>query len=320
MANDLLPIESVNALELFSSPSNMQVMLDKITEMAGTLSPDTSTAAGRKEIASTAYAVARTKTTIDDAGKTLVAEWKKRSGEVDACRKMARDYLDDLRDKTRLPLTEWEQAEEAMRQAEIDAEAARIAEIEAARIAEIERREAAIREAEEKLQHAKWEEEERQKAIEAAQRQQERDEAIRDKARADAEQAAEDAIEAARMAEVRAIARAAAAAEEARAEAARVARAHEDAIETARVDQERAVREAEQRERDRAAAELEAQENARLRTLAEEARRAADIEHRRAVNRQILTAMEALDVPTTCAKLVISLIASGKIKNVSINY
>ena len=62
------------------------------------------------------------------------------------------------------------------------------------------------------------------------------------------------------------------------------------------------------------------QEKARLRMLAEEAERAADIEHRRIVNRQILTAMEALDVPTTCAKLVISLIASGKIKNVSINY
>ena len=106
MANDLLPIESVNAIELFSSPINMQVMLDKITEMAGSLSPDTSTAAGRKEIASMAYAVARSKTTIDDAGKTLVAEWKKRSGEVDAGRKQARDYLDELRDKTRLPLTE----------------------------------------------------------------------------------------------------------------------------------------------------------------------------------------------------------------------
>jgi hypothetical protein len=320
MANDLLPIESVNALELFSSPSNMQVMLDKITEMAGTLSPDTSTAAGRKEIASTAYAVARTKTTIDDAGKTLVAEWKKRSGEVDACRKMARDYLDDLRDKTRLPLTEWEQAEEAKRQAEIDAEAARVAEIEAARIAEIERREAAIREAEERIAEAERVERARVEAIEAARVQQERDEAIRAKARADAEKAAAEAIEAARMAEARAIARAAAAEEEALAEAARIARAREDAIESARVSQERAVRKAEQRERDRAEAEREAQEKARLRMLAEEAERAADIEHRRIVHHQILADMEAFDVPAACAKLVISLIASGKIKRVSINY
>lgn len=320
MANDLLPIESVNAIELFSSPTSMQVMLCTIATLAGKISPDTSTAAGRKEIASTAYAVARTKTTIDDAGKILAAEWKKRSGEVDACRKMARDYLDDLRDKTRLPLTEWEQAEEAKRQAEIDAEAARVAEIEAARIAEIERREAAIREAEERIAEAERVERARVEAIEAARVQQERDEAIRAKARADAEKAAAEAIEAARMAEARAIARAAAAEEEALAEAARIARAREDAIESARVSQERAVREAEQRERDRAAAELEAQENARLRTLAEEARRAADIEHRRSVNGGILACMEIYGIPTNYAKAVISLIAAGKINNISIKY
>ena len=99
-----------------------------------------------------------------------------------------------------------------------------------------------------------------------------------------------------------------------------MAKEHAEAIEAARVQRERAVREAEQRERDRAAAETEAHETARLRTLADEARRAADVEHRRAVNRQILTAMEAFDVPAACAKLVISLIASGKIKRVSINY
>lgn len=320
MANDLLPIESVNALELFSSSSNMQVMLDKITEMAGTLSPDTSTAAGRKEIASVAYAVARSKTTIDDAGKTLVAEWKKRSGEVDAVRKQARDYLDDLRDKTRAPLTEWEAVEEATRQDILAAEAERLAAIEAARIAEIERREAAIREAEERIAEAERVERTRVEAIESARVQQERDEAIRAKSRADAEQAAADAVDAARLHEARAVALAAAAAEEALAEAVRVARAHEDAIEAARVSQERAVRDAEQRERDRAAAEREAQEKARLRALAEEAERAADIEHRRSVNGGILAYLETYGIPTQYAKVMISLIASGKITNVSIKY
>ncbi|MDE1907630.1 MAG: hypothetical protein KGH75_14385, partial [Rhodospirillales bacterium] len=139
----LIPLESINAVEVFTGP-NLDELLAKIRQETATIVPDVSTAGGRKEIASLAYKVARSKTTIDEAGKSLVAEWKKKSAEVDASRKKARDYLDALKDEVRKPLDEWE-AEQARieRESAEKAEAERLAEFEAARI-EMERREAEI--------------------------------------------------------------------------------------------------------------------------------------------------------------------------------
>lgn len=75
--------------------------------------PDLSTDRGRKEIASLAYRIARTKTAIDDAGKALNEAARKKINEVDALRRIVRDQLDALRDEARAPLTAWEAAEEA---------------------------------------------------------------------------------------------------------------------------------------------------------------------------------------------------------------
>ena len=58
-----------------------------------------------------AYKVARSKTTLDDIGKELVAGWKDQAKEVDANRKLARETLDALKIKVRKPLTDWEEKE-----------------------------------------------------------------------------------------------------------------------------------------------------------------------------------------------------------------
>lgn len=75
------------------------------------LTPDTNK--GRSEIASLAHKVARSKTFLDNLGKDRVAEWKEKAKKVDAERKLLRDRLDELKDKVRQPLTEWEQKEQA---------------------------------------------------------------------------------------------------------------------------------------------------------------------------------------------------------------
>ena len=103
----LIPIETINAVEVFTGTA-LNELLEKIRAEVATIVPDVSTVAGRKDVASTAYKVARSKTAIDDAGKELVAEWKAKSAEVDASRKKARDYLDKLRDEVRAPLDNWE--------------------------------------------------------------------------------------------------------------------------------------------------------------------------------------------------------------------
>lgn len=66
--------------------------------------PDTSSEKGRKAIASFAYRIARTKTAIDDAGAEKVKD-------INATRKRMAAKLDELRDRARQPLTEWEEAD-----------------------------------------------------------------------------------------------------------------------------------------------------------------------------------------------------------------
>lgn len=74
---------------------------------------DISTPKGRREVASLAYKVARSKTALDDMGKALGADFKKKAAAIDADRRTVRDRLDALRDEVRKPLDEFEAAEAA---------------------------------------------------------------------------------------------------------------------------------------------------------------------------------------------------------------
>ena len=109
---DLIPIESVNSLELFVE-GGLDELLLAVREEATAFEPDASTNKGRTEIASRAYKVARSKTVIDEAGKDLVSGWKDKAKIVDQSRKKAREYLDTLKAEIREPLTAWEQQEAA---------------------------------------------------------------------------------------------------------------------------------------------------------------------------------------------------------------
>ena len=105
-------IESMNAVELFQGDS-MKALLDAITKETKSEIVDPSSEKGRGRIKSLAYKVARSKTAIDTLGKNLVSEWKEKSEEVDATRKTARDYLDELKLEVRQPVTDWEESEQA---------------------------------------------------------------------------------------------------------------------------------------------------------------------------------------------------------------
>ena len=108
-----LPIVIENPLTLFTG-DGLDELLDNIKKEVINITPDTSTDKGRKAIATLARKVASSKVAIDNAGKELVSEWKNKAKIVDASRKNARDYLDNLRDEIRQPLSDWE-AEEAIR-------------------------------------------------------------------------------------------------------------------------------------------------------------------------------------------------------------
>lgn len=106
----LLPEEKTQLLFVKSEVTDE--IIGKIEEEVKNFVPDLSTASSRKEIASFAYKIAQTKSKLDDIGKSLTEQEKKKIKLIDDERKRLRDRLDELKTEARRPLTEWEQAEE----------------------------------------------------------------------------------------------------------------------------------------------------------------------------------------------------------------
>lgn len=108
----LVSVEKINALDVFTS-EGVDPILEAINKEIERFDADVTTSKGRKEIASMANKIARTKTFLDGAGKELVSEWKEKAKIVDGSRKKIRDTLDKWKDGVRAPLTEWENNEKA---------------------------------------------------------------------------------------------------------------------------------------------------------------------------------------------------------------
>ena len=108
----------LDPIELFQ-PKIISGIVKVITSHVTEFEPDTTTAKGRKEIASFASKVSKSKTFLDGIGKELVGGWKAKAKVIDAERKTMRDALDDLKVTARKPLTDWEE-EQAAAEAIID--------------------------------------------------------------------------------------------------------------------------------------------------------------------------------------------------------
>jgi hypothetical protein len=102
-----------NALQVFQAANGLDPYLAKIREEIDGFIPDITTVKGRQAIASIAHSVARSKTTLDNIGKELVAELKDVPKKIDAERKRMRDLLDSWKDEVRKPLDDWQAAEDA---------------------------------------------------------------------------------------------------------------------------------------------------------------------------------------------------------------
>ena len=110
-----------SAIAVLFQPHGLDALLGRIRAEVEAHDADISTEKGRRAIASLAHKVARSKSTLDDLGKDLVAGLKAQTSAVDAERRRMRDELDDLKESCRRPLTEWENAEKARIQAHEDA-------------------------------------------------------------------------------------------------------------------------------------------------------------------------------------------------------
>jgi colicin import membrane protein len=354
--NELVAVEQIHAIDVFVD-RGLDPFLEQIEKEVRTaaVSLDISTEAGRKEIASLAYKVARSKTALDDLGKNLTEDWKAKSRAVDAERKRMRDKLDALKDEIRSPLTEWENKEKARlekheadiaeitnggtftlqswqnlsvevmrdRLKEIEADGAKDwQEFQARGKYAVDTAVAAIKTAIEKREHYDAEQAElaRLRKAEEERKQKEREERI----------AAESAARATAEAEAEAK-RKEEAAEETRLalvrekdEADRRAQAAEDAKKAA---EEKAVR-------DRIAAEAKAKRDAEAAAQAEReqieaerqaeadaaAKREADKKHRTKINNEALAALVASGLAEADARKAVEVIAKGQVPHVKIAY
>ncbi|CAM7900592.1 Cell envelope biogenesis protein TolA [Klebsiella michiganensis] len=329
---DLVVIEKNNAMAVFTNNDQLDPLIEAIEKEARSLVPDVTTKKGRDAIASMAHKVARSKTYIDNAGKDLVAELKALPKQIDESRRVVRERLDALKDEVRRPLTEWEaeqeriKAEEAMNamhaealemnikfdqelaakfeadhemallmDKDIDRERAdKAAEAERQRIA---REEEIARQAEEKAKREAAEKAQREIDAAAARER----EAILAKERAERER-----IEAQQRAEC-----------EQREAAERAEREKQAAVEAerrkAQEEADRIRREAEQREQARLAEEK--------RKADEQARREADVKHRKTVGTEIVKALLAnTSLSRDQAIEVLTAIKDGNIPHTGISY
>lgn len=329
---DLVVIEKKNAMAVFTNNDQLEPLIELIEKEARSLVPDVTTKKGRDAIASMAHKVARSKTYIDNAGKDLVAELKALPKQIDESRRVVRERLDGLKDEVRRPLTEWEaeqeriKAEEVMNALHVEALEMNI---------KFDQDLAAKFEADHEMALLMDKDIDRERADKAAEAERQRiarEEEIKrqaeEKAKREAAEKAQREIDAAAAREREAIL-AKERAERERIEAQqRAEREQREAAERAEREKQAAV-EAERRkaqeEADRIRREAEQREQARLaeekRKADEQARREADVKHRKAVGTEIVKAILANTSLTRDQAIeVLTAVKDGRIPHTGISY
>lgn len=109
---ELAIIENLTPAAVFTE-KKVDDFLTKLEEEVSKVKLDISTSAGREEVKSLAYKIARTKTTLDDAGKDMTESWRQQTSVVNEERRKIRERLDSLKEKVRKPLTEYEERAKA---------------------------------------------------------------------------------------------------------------------------------------------------------------------------------------------------------------
>lgn len=314
----LIKYEEINLDLVFSSRKAVDEILSKLKAAAEAHVPDLETDAGRKAVASNAYKVSQCKTWMIKHAKSMTEDWRKKTKTVNELRNHVEKFCDELRDSTRKPLTDLEEAEKAEREAQRQ-ELERLADFDEAiemnslidREREVARKEAEIAAAEavrlekERAEQAEKERKEREKRIaeEAAERAKREAQAAIEKAERDRLQAIENARLEKEAAELREKQAAERALEEKRLA---VLAAEQKAKEEAdKIERERLHAEAEKKR-------IEAEEKAKAQRLANHKA------HQKSVQNAAIVCFERNGIEN--GQEIIDLIHDGRIDYITINY
>lgn len=101
-----------NPVALFTDPKIYSEFYQRIKDAVSEHEPDVSTDKGRRAIASLAFRVTKSKTTLDKAGLALTSTWRDQIKAVNESRFKMVEELDALAEEVRKPLTDWETAED----------------------------------------------------------------------------------------------------------------------------------------------------------------------------------------------------------------
>ncbi|CNH74858.1 Uncharacterised protein [Yersinia pseudotuberculosis] len=308
-----LPAEKTDLEVALLNDKFIDELIDNVRKTAGSVVGDLKTTKGRGVYITMADQVRKSKTAFEVRAKELVAELKARPALIDANRKKFRDEMDKIAVDIRKPVTEYEAEQERLKQ---EAEAKKKAEELAAEI-EVKHEMALLmndafdRDAKEKAEEVErlrkaHEEFITQQAAEKAKREAE------DKAKRDIE-AAEQRERDAKLAQERAEQKA----EQDKKDAA--TKAEREKQEAIASEQLKAQQEAERVQR-----EAKQKEDARLteekRIADEAAARAANVEHKRAINQQAVADLVATGIPEECAVQCVKAIAKGQVSAIAITY
>lgn len=107
---ELIKSETINE-SIFKDDESIDSIINTVESLCKNYKYDIDSKKGRKDIASFAMKIAKTKTAIDEVGKVMVAGAKQEIKKIDNKRKQARDSLDELKVTFRQPLTEYENQE-----------------------------------------------------------------------------------------------------------------------------------------------------------------------------------------------------------------
>lgn len=320
MSNELIVIEPKNVMTVFTQDNGLDDIIRQVEMEVMTFEHDLSNDARRKKTASLARKVASTKTYLDGLGKELVSDWKNKAKVVDANRKVMRDRLDELKEIARKPLTEWEEEQaaiEAERLAAEEAEKLRL-QVEGDHEIALLLNEKFDRELAERLAQEAAEEKARQEA--ALKAQQEREEQIRKQAEAKAKFEAEQAalkVEQEKQAAIERAEKAERLRIESEAKSKVEAELAEKRRIEAELKAKKDAEEAAERAR---LAEIKRQEDAKKAEKEERDRLEANKKHCASIHNSIVSDLVAVGVDDITAKLVVTAIAKKQVKNVVINY
>ena len=108
--SDLIVLEEINAVTVFETEGGADPVLSDLKKAFKQFTPDVTTSKGRKEIASYSRKFSTTKVAIVGEHDKLVLEAKERIKKAGVVKKLIVTTCDDYRDRTRQPLTDYENA------------------------------------------------------------------------------------------------------------------------------------------------------------------------------------------------------------------